>query len=386
MVVAPDEELLAGQPDPLDQLAGDEHAVERDHDVADHARRRRGARRRPSGARRGCRRAAGSGRPAGSGSASSTTTGPQKSRSCVPEQQRRGSRARAGRRRPSARPGRRRARRPSRRPSWNPPAPPRLRSSGCATSGVPRRRPPRPATPPCRRSTRCRPPGSRRAPATSRSRATRLCSSASRLKVTTTAAMRCSGPSITQATLGRAPVDDGGRRHRRSTGGSLALQRSTRPPSPAAQPARCTRLARRSQAAGAYRTHRGRSIASFASADRPTSASVNVTGSSTDGVDAGLGRTTTRALTSSASSAGCAELGGCAAGAGGRGFVASVMVATRLDHGGGVREFSAGAHRRVGDRAASPGRPRRSGVAWPVPAAMLGRVSSGGVTIELADR
>ena len=39
-VVAPDEELLARQPDPLHQLAGDQHAVERDHDVLEAAPRR----------------------------------------------------------------------------------------------------------------------------------------------------------------------------------------------------------------------------------------------------------------------------------------------------------------------------------------------------------
>ena len=39
VVVAPDEELLARQPDPLDEVAGDQHAVERDHDVARSGRR-----------------------------------------------------------------------------------------------------------------------------------------------------------------------------------------------------------------------------------------------------------------------------------------------------------------------------------------------------------
>ena len=53
VVVAPDEELLARQADPLDQLAGDQHAVERDDDVADQAVARPPPRRRASGARRG---------------------------------------------------------------------------------------------------------------------------------------------------------------------------------------------------------------------------------------------------------------------------------------------------------------------------------------------
>ena len=61
-----------GSADPLDQLAGDQHAVEGDHDVRGSRRRRRPPRRRPSGARRGCRRAAGSGSTSRSGSASST--------------------------------------------------------------------------------------------------------------------------------------------------------------------------------------------------------------------------------------------------------------------------------------------------------------------------
>ena len=118
------------------------------------------------------------------------------------EQRRRGSRARAGRRRPSARPGRRRARRPAAAPRGS-----RRRRRGCGRAGARParavgRRPPRPATPPCRRSRRCRRRGSRRAPATSRSRATSRCSSASRLKVTTTAAMRGVGrPSVTADTL-----------------------------------------------------------------------------------------------------------------------------------------------------------------------------------------
>ena len=43
MVVAPDEELRARQADLLDQGAGEQHAVERDHDVADHAAGRRRA-------------------------------------------------------------------------------------------------------------------------------------------------------------------------------------------------------------------------------------------------------------------------------------------------------------------------------------------------------
>ena len=42
VVVAPDEELRPRQADPLDQLAGDQHAVERDHDARGSARRHRG--------------------------------------------------------------------------------------------------------------------------------------------------------------------------------------------------------------------------------------------------------------------------------------------------------------------------------------------------------
>ena len=79
MVVAPDEELLAGQADPVDQLPGDQHAVERDDDVGEHAV--------AGGAldlghvvrRRGRRPGSRIGKTSRSGSSSSTTTGPQKS-------------------------------------------------------------------------------------------------------------------------------------------------------------------------------------------------------------------------------------------------------------------------------------------------------------------
>ena len=110
-VVAPDEELLAGQPDPLDQLAGDQHAVERDHDVADQpVRARPGAT-----SARSCTTAA----PAGQPDREAQPVGvvlvdarpvPRSRGRRVLEQAGRGSPAAGGRRRPSATPGRRRAR------------------------------------------------------------------------------------------------------------------------------------------------------------------------------------------------------------------------------------------------------------------------------------
>ena len=117
VVVAPDEELLARQPDPVDELLGDEDAVEGDHDPVDAVPAARHGARRRRRARRGCCRAAGSGRPGGPGRPRRRPAGPR-SRGCRPPRAAgRGSRRRAGRRRPSARPGRPRGRspRPARR-------------------------------------------------------------------------------------------------------------------------------------------------------------------------------------------------------------------------------------------------------------------------------
>ena len=135
VVVAPDEELLARQADPLDQRAGDEHAVERDHDVADHAAGGRGRGRRACRGRRGCRPAAGSGRPAARGRPRRRRPGPRsRSRGAGA---RRGSPASGS---PSSSISQTRSAPRStatRSPSWNPPAPPRLRSSASGTSAGP---------------------------------------------------------------------------------------------------------------------------------------------------------------------------------------------------------------------------------------------------------
>ena len=87
VVVAPDEELRARQADPLDQVAGEQDAVERDHDAADQAVRPPPRGRRPSRARHGYRPAAGSGRPAARGRTRRRRPGPR-SRGAVVGQER----------------------------------------------------------------------------------------------------------------------------------------------------------------------------------------------------------------------------------------------------------------------------------------------------------
>ena len=72
---------------------------------------------------------------------------------------------------------------PRRSPSWKPPAPPRFSGRACGARRFCTRQP----LPRAVGSRRCRPPGSRRRRATSRSRSTRRCSRGRRLKVTTTA-------------------------------------------------------------------------------------------------------------------------------------------------------------------------------------------------------
>ena len=111
VVVAPDEELGTGIADPLDQRAGHQHAVERDDDVVEPA----------VGGRRPCRRDVvhhpGAARqPDREDQAVGVAFVDDERPPEVEVRSRpaaaRGSRARAGRRRPSARPGRRRTPRP----------------------------------------------------------------------------------------------------------------------------------------------------------------------------------------------------------------------------------------------------------------------------------
>ena len=191
-VVAPDEELLARQADPLDELAGDQHAVEGDDDVRD--QRRRAAAASTSAIRcttRGAARAAGSGSTAGPGRASATTSRPPEVEVVVGEQQ---DSRQSGSGSPSSSISQTRSAPRSTRPaspSWKPPAPPRVvgqleRRSAADRAGLRPRQP----LPPCRRWRRCRPPGSRPSPAASPAAATSRCSRVSRLKVTTTATIR----------------------------------------------------------------------------------------------------------------------------------------------------------------------------------------------------